>query len=183
MKNKIVFQTSRLTAVFIDELNQDHIIDLYNRKENIEFIEGINAELDIKLGLECYASYQGIGSYLIFENSSNKFIGIAGIQKQEPMIDGSFSISDCDIEFLIVTHAEFNGRGYASEFCSAFFEKLFTLFPTLLIPARVDKNNAACIKLLTKFGFRDEGEVDYHKQGNKFALLKVDFDSWQKSKL
>lgn len=172
MKNKIAFQTPRLTAHFIDESNKNHVIELYSRPENIEMVHGINAEADIRLSIECYELYKNIGAYLIFENDSNKFVGIGGIQKQEPMNDGSFAMQDCDIEFLIVTHKEFGGRGYASEFCSAFFEKLFELFPNLTVPARVNKNNASCIKLLSKFGFIEAGEVDYHSYGNKFLLLK-----------
>jgi RimJ/RimL family protein N-acetyltransferase len=181
MKNKIAFQTSRLTAHFIDELNQHNVIELYSCPENIEMVHGINAEADIRLSIECYEIYKNIGAYLIFENNSGKFVGIGGIQKQEPMNDGSFAMQDCDIEFLIVTHKEFGGRGYASEFCGAFFEKLFELFPNLTVPARVNKNNASCIKLLSKFGFSQEQEIDYHTYGNKFSLLKANSDSWKKS--
>lgn len=181
MKNKIAFQTPRLSAHFIDDSNQNHVIELYARPENIELVHGISAEADIRLSIECYEAYKNIGAYLIFENNSKKFIGIGGIQKQEPMPDGLFAMSNCDIEFLIVTHKEFNGFGYASEFCAAFFAKLFESFPELQIPARVNKANSSCIKLLKKFGFNEEGEVDYHSYGNKFALLKTDFDSWKKS--
>jgi len=182
MKNKIAFHTPRLSAHFIDESNQDHVIELYGRDENIAFIQGVSAENDIRLSKECYDIYQNIGGFLIFENDSGKFVGIGGIQRQEPMADGSFAMGEHDIEFLIVTHKEFGGRGYASEFCTAFFEKLFELFPNLHIPARVNKANASCIKLLKKFGFTEEGEVDYHAYGNKFSLLKTNSDLWGKAR-
>ena len=182
MNNKIAFVTPRLNACFIDDANQHLVIDLYGRKENIKFVEGIDAEMDIRLGKECYDSHQNIGSYLIFKKDDNKFVGIGGVQKQEPMADGSFAMSDADIEFLIVTHQEFGGVGFASEFCTGFFDNFFTTFPSLSIPARVNKNNSACIGLLKKFGFKQEGEVDYHVYGNKFALLKADFNSWMERK-
>ena len=36
----MIFKTKRLDAYFVKDENKHHIIDLYNRKENIEFIEG-----------------------------------------------------------------------------------------------------------------------------------------------
>ncbi len=170
-KNELVFTTERLSAYLIDEHNKHYVIDLYNQKENIEFLEGIDAEMDIALSLESYELYQKIGAYLIFENATGKFIGIGGVQKQEPMVDGSFSMSDFDLEFLIIMHKEFGGKGYAFEFCEHFFKKLFEIFPEIKIPARVDKKNVACMKLLKKLGFREVGEVDYHIYGNKFSLF------------
>ncbi len=171
--SKIAFKTKRLSAHFIDDINKNHVFELYSRPENIEFIQGISAENDIRLSIECYEIYQNLGAFLIFENETNKFVGIAGMQRQEPMADGSMSMSGLDVEFLIVTHKEFGGKGYASEFCAVFFEKLFTTFPQLELPARVNKNNVACIKLLKKFGFIEAGEADYHNYGNKFLLLKT----------
>ena len=172
MENQIIFKTARLNAKLMNDVNSHHIIDLYNHKENIEFIEGIKVEEDIRLSIECYKSYKNMGAYLIFENATNNFIGVGGIQKQETMSDGSFAMPNHDIEFLIIMHKEFNGKGYASEFCTVFFQKLFELFPDLKVPARVNKNNLACIGLLKKFGFKEVGEVDYHVYGNKFALLE-----------
>lgn len=180
MENKNSFNTDRLRLQPINENNKNYVFELYERKENIEFLHGINAEADIKLSLECYENYKNIGAYLIFENESDNFIGFGGIQKQEPMFDGSFSMQSHDVEFLIILNNEFKGKGYATEFCDEFFKKLFAAFPTLIVPARVDKNNLSCIKLLKKFGFCEEGEADYHIYGNKFNLLKINFDSWQK---
>ncbi len=182
MTNDIAFHTPRLQAHFINQQNKNHVFELYARKENTEFLEGISAELDIQLGIECYGRYNNIGSYLIFENHSNKFVGIGGMQLQEPMVDGSLSITDHDIEFLIILEKEFGGIGYASEFCDAFFNKCFSAFPTLTLPARTDKTNSACIKLLKKFGFAEVGEVDYHVYGNKFSLLKNNSNFYEKSK-
>lgn len=179
MKKDIVFETSRLRVQAINDFNQDCIFDLYNREENIEFLHGISAENDIRLGRECYEIYKGIGAYLIFENDTNNFVGFGGMQRQEPMADGSFSMADHDVEFLIILNHEFKGRGYASEFCAEFFKKLFATLPDLNLPARVNKENKACINLLKKFGFSIEGEADYHVYGNKFALLRTNYDSWR----
>jgi RimJ/RimL family protein N-acetyltransferase len=162
--------SSRLRFELIGESNKNWVYDLYNRPENIEFLEGINAEQDIQLSIECSAAYN-IGAYLIFENDSDLFVGVGGIQKQEPLDDGSFAITDHDIEFLIMLNHEFKGLGYASEFCRNFFVTLLGDHPNLQVPARVNKNNISCIKLLKKFGFVEAGEVAYHKAENKFSLL------------
>lgn len=174
------FNTERLRAELLCEANQHYIFDLYNHKETVEFLHGVDAARDIDLSIRCSADYQNIGAYLIFENGSNKFIGVGGIQKQDPMEDGSFAMAE-DIEFLIVLNHESKGRGYASEFCDAFFKKLFATFPNLHVPARVDQQNAACVKLLKKFGFSEIGETHYYHYESKFALLKNDLNSWKHS--
>ena len=162
--------SNRLRFEILDESNQNWIYDLYHRPENIEFLEGINAKQDIQLSIQCSAAYN-IGAYLIFENDSDLFVGVGGIQKQEPMNDGSFAMKDYDIEFIIVINPEFKGKGYASEFCDSFFNKLFFQHPQIKVPARVSPKNHSCIKLLKKFGFIEVGEVPYHKASNKFSLL------------
>jgi RimJ/RimL family protein N-acetyltransferase len=172
MQNQIAFQTPRLEAHFANLNNKNLVLDLYNQKESGQFLEGVSGEQDFNLALKCYNSYQNIGSYLIFENQSKNFVGFGGVQIQEPMQDGSLALND-DIEFLIMISKQFSGFGYASEFSSIFLKNFFNVFPNLTIPARVNKDNAACIKLLTKLGFIYEGETSYHKQENKFHLLRI----------
>lgn len=182
MTNNIHFNTTRLRAQLLDESNKHHVFDLYNNAQNIAFLHGIDAAQDIELSIKCSAAYSNIGAYLIFENHSNEFVGVGGIQKQEPMFDGSFAMLDHDIEFVIILSHEFKGKGYASEFCEAFFEKFFEKFPQVYIPARVNMENHACIKLLKKFGFVESGETHYHVYENKFSLLKNNSAAWKKSK-
>jgi RimJ/RimL family protein N-acetyltransferase len=179
MQNNFIFKTPRLKAEVITELNKNHVFDLYNFKENIEFLQGIDAETDIKLSIECAKNYKNIGAYLIFENYTNKLVGVGGIQKQEPMLDASFAMPQHDIEFLIILNHGFKGQGYASEFCSAFFERLFVNFPNLEVPARVNKDNHSCIKLLKKLGFKEQGETHYNNYNNKFSLFTNSHDSWR----
>lgn len=173
--------TARLRFELLGAENKNRVYDLYNRKENIEFLQGIDAAQDIELSIKCRDEY-GIGAYLIFENHSNEFVGIGGIQKQEPLDCGSFAIKNHDIEFVIILNPEFKGRGYASEFCQNFFENFFNKFPDLKIPARVNQNNQSCIKLLKKFGFIDAGETSYHKIENKFSLLMNDLKAFVANK-
>lgn len=171
--NNIALITPRLSCHYANLDNKNLVINLYNEKGSTDFLHGINAEQDFELGKKCYPDYKNFGSYLIFENDTNKFIGFGGIQKQEPMRDGSLVLED-EIEFLIMISKYFGGLGYAYEFSSIFLKKFFTLFPHLTIPARVNKENLACIKLLTKLGFKRVGEVDYGNYGNKFDLYRID---------
>lgn len=180
MKKNNALNSKRLRMQLLDEFNKNHVFDLYARKENIEFLAGIDATQDIELSIRCSKTYSNSGAYLIFENDSEQLVGIGGIQHQEPMIDGSFAMPGHDVEFIIILSHEFKGRGYASEFCEIFFEKLFSNFPNLHVPARVNKKNAACIKLLKKFGFYEAGTTHYHDYKNEFALLKNNLDSWKK---
>jgi RimJ/RimL family protein N-acetyltransferase len=181
MINHQIIQTPRLRAELLDESNQNYIFDLYSHKETLEFLHGVDAARDINLSIRCSQDYK-IGAYLIFENDSNEFVGVGGIQKQDPMIDGSFAMQDDDIEFLIVLVHQFKGKGYAAEFCDAFFERFFATFPNLQVPARVDQNNAACVKLLKKLGFSEIGKTHYYVYESKFTLLKNSLDLWKNSK-
>lgn len=182
MEDNFSFNTSRLRAELLSDLNKNHIYDLYSHPKTLEFLHGIDADRDIELSIKAAQDYQNIGAYLMFENESNKFVGIGGIQKQDPMIDGKFAMEE-DVEFLIVLSNEFHGKGYASEFCQAFFEKLFSNFPELNVPARVDQKNDGCIKLLKKLGFLEKGETHYYFYDSKFSLLKNNISSWAKTKL
>ncbi len=170
---KLIFQTPRLKAFQLNEANKHHVIKLYNAAENIEFLEGIDVIKDIELVFECYERYGGIGAYLLFKNDSDEFVGFGGVQRQEPMADGTLAMSDSDIEFLIIIEKKFSGIGFASEFCEAFFQKFFTQHQNLPIVARISGKNLSCIKLLKKFGFVEIGETDYHVYGNKFSLLRL----------
>ncbi len=171
MQNKTL-KTARLRAELLEEKNCRYVLDLYGDVENIKLLHGIDAAQDIQLSIECSQQYQGTGAYLIFENDSNIFLGVGGVQKQEPMIDGPLAMPEHDLEFLIILDHKAKGKGYATEFCEVFFENLFNTFPNLTIPARTNKENVSCIKLLKKFGFQEEGETFYHNYANPFTLLK-----------
>jgi RimJ/RimL family protein N-acetyltransferase len=172
--------SNRLRFELLCEENKNWIFDLYNRPENIEFLEGIDAAQDIQLSIDCSKKY-GIGAYLVFEKDSDDFVGVGGIQMQEPLNDGTYAISNHEIEFLIMLNPEFKGQGYASELCRVFFSEFFNKFPDLHIPARVNQNNLSCIKLLKKFGFSVVSEISYHKPENKFSLLLNNMNSWSKN--
>jgi len=182
MSANIFFKTSRLQACLADNDNKKYVIDLYNQKDSKEFLEGIDGELDFKLAVDCYNSYQNIGSYLFFENESKNFVGFGGVQKQEPMLDGTLALED-EIEFLIMISKQFSGLGYAYEFSTIFLERFFNVFPYLTIPARVNKENIVCIKLLQKLGFIHEGEVSYRHYNNKFNLFRASSNSFKLKEL
>lgn len=160
----------RLIFQLLSKENEHLVYELYNNPENTEFLHGINPEKDIALSLSCAEKYN-IGVYLIFEKEVNGFVGVGGIQLQEPMIDGSFAIKNHEIEFLIILNNQFQGKGYASEFCQNFFAKTSAKYPNLKIPARVNPDNNSCIKLLKKFGFEEKGKTYYNNYGNEFVLL------------
>ena len=178
MLDNIVFNTLRLQAYMANLHNKKYVIDLYNQKDSKEFLEGIDGELDFKLAMDCYDSHQNLGSYLFFENESKNFVGFGGVQRQEPMLDGTLALED-EIEFLIMVSKQFAGFGYAYEFSSIFLEKFFSVFPDLTVPARVNKENIACIKLLQKLGFIYEREVGYRHYNNKFNLFRVNSNSFK----
>lgn len=173
--------SQRLTFEILNEDNQNLVYDLYQDPENIEFLQGINAEKDIQLSIDCFAQNQ-IGVYLIFENDSGNFVGVGGVQLQEPMPDGLFAIENHDIEFLIMLSNKFKGKGYASEFCQSFFQEFYIIYPSKIIPARVKEENIACVKLLEKFGFKKSGKTFYNNYNNEFLLLLNDNISHEQSR-
>ena len=168
---KIAFTTQRLEAHFLTEDNRKFLIDLYSNENSIKFLQGLDVEKDIELTLACYKEHNNIGAYLVFCNETSDFIGFCGVQKQEPLNDGSLAFED-DIEFLIMIDPRHNRKGYAAEISLAFLELFFENFPDRAVPARVSKENLPCVKLLEKLGFIHEGETCYHDRDNKFYLLR-----------
>lgn len=161
------------TRLYFEKLNKENekfIYQLYRNPENTEFLHGIDPSQDIVLSQNCAEKFD-VGVYLIFENGSKNFVGCGGIQLQEPMIDGSLAIKNHEIEFVIILDNSFKGKGYASEFCQNFFNKVSLSKPQLNIPARVSLSNEPCIKLLKKFGFQEKGKTHYNNYSNEFLLL------------
>jgi len=175
-EQKIAFTTDRLEAHFLTPQNQHFVIDLYNADGSTQYLEGLDVMKDIELVKKCYQENQNVGSYLFFSKKNNEFIGFGGVQNQESLNDGSLALSD-KIEFLIMVASKNAGLGYGYEFSSAFLRFFFNNFPEISVPARVNKENFACIKLLRKLGFSSDGDVAYRDWGTKFNLLRINFDS------
>lgn len=173
---QIAFTTNRLNAYFLTAQNQHCVINLYNKKESAEFLAGVDVMKDIELVHQCYLENKNIGAYLFFCNQTHEFIGFGGVQNQEPLQDGSLALQD-KIEFLIMVDGKYCGRGYAQEFSSAFLDLFFTNFPQATIPARVNKENVSCRRLLEKIGFKKEGEAAYRNWDQKFDLMRADISS------
>jgi RimJ/RimL family protein N-acetyltransferase len=169
--NQIAFATPRLNAYFLTEQNQHHVINLYNQQGTAQFIAGVDVMKDIELVHQCYLENKNIGAYLFFCNQTNEFVGFGGVQNQEPLDDGSLALQD-KIEFLIMLDAKHNGKGFAQEFSTAFLDLFFANFPQATIPARVNKENIPCLRLLEKLEFIRVGEVAYRHHDNKFHLLR-----------
>ena len=169
---KVAFTTKRLEAHFLNQENQQFVIDLYNKKETSQHLEGLDAMKDIELVHQCYAENKNVGAYLLFCKETKEFIGFGGIQNQEFLTDGSLALSD-KFEFLIMIDSRFGGLGYGYEFSQAFLELFFENFPTCSIPARVNKDNQSCLKLLEKLGFQNVGETKYRNHETIFYLLRI----------
>lgn len=169
---KIAFTTTRLEAHFLNQENQQFVIDLYNKKETSQHLEGLDVMKDIELVHQCYEENNNIGAYLLFCKESKEFIGFGGIQNQEFLIDGSLALPD-KIEFLIMVDAKFGGLGYGYEFSRAFLDLFFENFPNISVPARVNKDNVSCLKLLQKLGFKIVGETKYRNHETIFYLLRI----------
>ncbi len=168
---QIIFKSERLEAHLLTKKNQNLLIELYNDKQNTQFLEGLNVIQDIALTYDSYEQ-NDVGAYLIFCNKTKNFIGFGGVQNQEPLNDGSFAFSD-KIEFVIMIDAKHHWQGYAKEFSQEFLKYFFAKLPNHKIHARVNKQNLGCLKLLAKLGFVRIGEVAYYDKNNIFELLVV----------
>jgi len=171
MPRQVIFATNRLNACLLTRNNQQFVIDLYCKDKTSQYLQGLDVMQDIELVLQCYAE-NNVGAYLFFCNETDEFVGFGGVQKQEPLDDGSLALQD-EIEFLIMVDAKHAGLGYANEFSSGFLEFFFKNFPQKTIPARVHKNNIACLRLLEKIGFIKDGETFYRNLSQPFYLLRI----------
>ncbi len=167
----VVFTTTRLEAHFLTPKNQNLLEELYQKGQTSQHLKGLDAAKDIALTQACYQENNNVGAYLIFHGDSKEFIGFGGIHNQEPLKDGTLALEDA-IEFLIMIDENHAGKGYAKEFSAAFLDFFFKNFPQKTLPARVSKDNIACINLLERLGFAHEGETVYYDRENKFYLLR-----------
>lgn len=168
---KIAFKTARLEAHFLTAENQQFVIDLYNQKETSQHLDGLDVMKDIELVMQCYEENKNIGAYLFFCNETAEFVGFGGVQNQEFLRDGSLALPD-KIEFLIMVNPKFGGLGYGYEFSQAFLQLFSENFRNFSLPARVNKENKSCLKLMEKLGFIMAGEVCYRDLDTKFYLLR-----------
>jgi RimJ/RimL family protein N-acetyltransferase len=132
------------------KINQDPVVSRYvNHNPNeapktyIECLETFKNILDMQeqLGYAYWAIY----------NKSNEFIGQCGLSRNY----------DDSLNFCYAFNKKFWGKGIGSEITSIIIKYLFENFSTINeIKAMSFKNNGASMKILTKLGFANVGEVE-----------------------
>ena len=176
VSDKIAFKTERLEAHFLNEDNKHFLFELYNDATLSQHLQGLDAEKDFALTIDCYNANSNIGAYLIFSRNdfddTKDFIGFGGVHNQEPLKDGSLALPDT-IEFLIMIDSKHARKGYAKEFSEAFLQLFFNASNHNNLMARVSKENEPCVNLLQRLGFKHEGETIYYSEENKFFLMRA----------
>ena len=125
------------------------LYDLYAQPGITEFMEDLYPYEEEyayeKAYIENMYRYYGYGMWLVFEKSTGKLIGRAGLEHRE--LEG-----EVYLEMGYAIHPDYQGRGYGTEVCEAIlaYARENTEFPGLI--CLVSPNNRASIALLNKIG-------------------------------
>lgn len=153
------FQSKRLgfrqwrdsdTEPFV-ELNMDPRVmeffpKLQTREETLAMIERIKSQIE----------QTGYGLYAVEELSTGLFIGFIGVN--HPRFDSFFT--PC-LEIGWRLHADFWGKGYATEGAKACLQYAFEQLEFSTVYAFTAKSNRRSEQVMIKIGMKKEGEFDH----------------------
>lgn len=167
-----VTESPRLSFRQITQADSDFIFDLYSTESFKRFIADKNfrtsedARLFIANSLSVMYRTPGLGLMLVELKSDSTPIGICGLIKRE-------SLDAVDLGFGYLPRYE--GLGYGSEAAGSFvyFAKRELDLPRIV--AITTSDNASCIKLLDKLGFRFERIHEQVSELITLGLYGLDF--------
>jgi RimJ/RimL family protein N-acetyltransferase len=162
-----VAATDRILLRWLDTGDAAFILELVNEPSWIRFIgnKGIatldDAQRYIRNGpVEMYRRL-GFGLYLVELKESGEPVGICGLIKRD-------TLEDVDIGFAFLPR--FRGKGYAFESAGAVMSYGRRVLGLSRVVAIVSRGNHRSARLLEKLGFRSEGVVQLHANGEELTL-------------
>ena len=150
-----LIETERLYTKEITTSDFDLIKNLYQNAEvrkhygkQVLTDEEIHAEIELYIALKTKFGYSRL---MIFEKSTNSFIGLAGID--------NVTLASEEKQIGFTFHNEFWGKGYAVEIG----QKLIEILGVNEISAYASEENLQSHKVLEKLGFANKGKKIYER--------------------
>lgn len=160
-----ILETNRCV---VRELTLEDLPDLYSLYEApgvTDYTEGLydyEEEYEYeKAYIEHMYRYYGYGMWLVFEKSTGKLIGRAGLENRD-MED------EVHLELGYVIHPDYQRQGYATEVCLAILDYARENTGFDRLQCLIEPENAASIALIEKIG----GKL---AENNKISLKNVEY--------
>lgn len=158
-KSPSKIETQRLYTKEITQESFAEIQKLYQDAEVRKFYgkqvltdEEVQQELDLYITLNKKFGY---GRLMVFEKSTNEFVGLAGID--------NVTLYSNEQQLGFTLHKKFWGRGYAVEIGKALIQAL----GVNEISAYASEDNLQSHRVLEKLGFVNKGKKIYERSGNE----------------
>ncbi len=142
----------------IQKLYQDSEVRKFYGKQILSDQE-IHAEIALYVALKAKFDHSRL---MVFEQSTNSFIGLAGID--------NITLNSEEKQIGFTLHKEFWGRGYAVEIG----KKLIEVSGINEISAYAGEDNLQSHKVLEKLGFANKGKKIYERSGNERVNFTLD---------
>lgn len=144
-----ILTTERCVVRELELADLDALFALYENPKLTEYIEGLypyEEELAYqKAYIECMYRFFGYGMWLVFEKTTGKLIGRAGIEHREEL-DGA-------LELGYAIHPDYQRKGYGTEVCKAIIQYAFAELDFEEICCLIEKENEASIHFAKHLGF------------------------------
>jgi isoleucyl-tRNA synthetase/GNAT superfamily N-acetyltransferase len=156
--------TERLYTKEITQESFNDVKGLYQDHDARKFYRGILNDEEIQQELDLYIALQkkyGHSRLMVFEKSTNEFIGLAGID--------NVTLESDEKQIGFTFHKKFWGKGYAVELAKT----LIQTYGINSISAYAREDNAQSHRALEKIGFVYKGKKIYERNGlerNWFVL-------------
>lgn len=150
-----ILETKRCLVREFEMKDLDDLFELYEHPKMTEYMEGLYPYEEEKEYQRTYIEYMyrffGYGMWLVFEKTTGKLIGRAGIEHREEL--------DGELELGYAIHPNYQRRGYATEVCNAIIDYAFTELEFEEICCLIEKENAASICFAKGLGFLLQQEI------------------------
>lgn len=161
-----ILTTERLVVRELQLSDLDALFELYEGEGMTDYIEPLYPYEKEKEYQQAYIThmyrYYGYGMWLVFEKTSGKLVGRAGIEHREEF--------NGELELGYAIGRPFWRKGYATEVCRAICEYSKKHLNAGEIFCMVESENKASIALAEKIGFVFEREC--RKEGKKMCVMR-----------
>ncbi len=150
-----ILTTERCVVRELELSDLDALFELYENPKMTEYMEGLypyeEEKAYQKAYIECMYRFFGYGMWLVFEKTTGKLIGRAGIEHREEL-DGA-------LELGYAIHPDYQRQGYATEVCKAIIAYAFDELGFEEICCLIEKENRASILFAAHLGFHFQKEM------------------------
>lgn len=143
-----ILETRRCIVRELGMNDLDALFELYSYSGMTDYMEGLypyeQERAYQKAYIEHMYGFYGYGMWLVFEKSSGKLIGRAGVEHRE---------ETCGLELGYAIAPPFQRQGYATEVCSAILNYVKTELEFSEISCLISEHNKVSVHLAEKLGF------------------------------